>query len=622
MRGEIFITRKALITFLAFILCALQNTTLFADIITAPIDGRPVSLDYLKNLAQINGENFFAPDKDTLDIFPINENYSRFVKSDIVRKQIREQVSAANSENTTVIINTSSYMTGGLVGSRLGDNYGDFKEALNELENLTEEYDKPSYYVNLSMPRTLPETRMNTIWRDNKKYRGMGYYYIKNNPEIEDAKYISQKLSLVTPTQLIMEWSYVENKKSELGESSLTSWEKDFIKHFNSVYRAYEPYKTYLSKYVMPFSSVSEIFSRLMKMQEKGKIDEIIISNDDFQIPDFITYFNKKGADWIPKENGAPIKFSFARNYITKGPRCIYKLLKDSRGVYEASDALKGKSENVNFIFGTDEIPQLIYARDLSKRKNISSVFNVISTSESGSVGEFDVLKINSLVKNDINFISAGKKKTDGKIDLYIYDYSNKKISAESIIKEMEESKNKGKSVGLIEIFAPDVSASGKNTVFLTLLNNSKEKNGKLGINELACYSAWNTNANAIGLGVAHAQVFGITRENCADDKTFLKNHLNILAIHCAEDGFYTLKGKRALTNEKFVPVYEDTLKSEKLPPVIGSEEVISAFNGGKHAVKNKLYYADKFNLSEYNFPWGRLFECYLGFDCEIIEIS
>ena len=223
-------------------------------------------------------------------------------------------MSAANSENTTVIINTSSYMTGGLVGSRLGDNYGDFKEALNELENLTEEYDKPSYYVNLSMPRTLPETRMNTIWRDNKKYRGMGYYYIKNNPEIEDAKYISQKLSLVTPTQLIMEWSYVENKKSELGESSLTSWEKDFIKHFNSVYRAYEPYKTYLSKYVMPFSSVSEIFSRLMKMQEKGKIDEIIISNDDFQIPDFITYFNKKGADWIPKENGAPIKFSFARN--------------------------------------------------------------------------------------------------------------------------------------------------------------------------------------------------------------------------------------------------------------------------------------------------------------------
>ena len=116
MRGEIFITRKTLITFLAFILCALQNTTLFADIITAPIDGRPVSLDYLKNLAQINGENFFAPDKDTLDMFPINENYSRFVKSDIVRKQIREQVSAANSENTTVIINTSSDMTGGLVG--------------------------------------------------------------------------------------------------------------------------------------------------------------------------------------------------------------------------------------------------------------------------------------------------------------------------------------------------------------------------------------------------------------------------------------------------------------------------------------------------------------------------
>jgi len=51
---------------------------------------------------------------------------------------------------------------------------------------------------------------------------------------------------------------------------------------------------------------------------------------------------------------------------------------------------------------------------------------------------------------------------------------------------QLEESKNKGKSVGLIEIFSPDVSASGKNTVFLTLLKNSKEKNGKLGVNELA----------------------------------------------------------------------------------------------------------------------------------------
>jgi len=610
--------QKAAALLLMCVFCVSENIPAYAFVITAPIDGRPVSLDYLNNLSKLNDENFFAPDKDTLDMFPINANYSRLVKSELVRQQIREQVASANNEDTTVIINTSSYMTGGLVGSRLGDNYSDFNEALDELDSLTGEYDKPSYYVNLSMPRTLPETRMNTVWRDNKKYRGMGYYYIKNNPESEDCDYINKNLSQVTPTQLIMEWSYVENKKYELGEAKLTPWEKEFLYNFNRVYRSYEPYKTYLSKYVMPFSSVSEIFSRLMKMQESGKIDEITVSNDDFQIPDFITYFNTKNADWIPKENGTPIKFSFARNYITNGPRCIYKLLKDNRGASEASKALNGKSENINFVFGTDEIPQLIYARDLSKRYNTTADINVISTSKDSVVGEFDVLKTNSLIKNDINFISAGKKKTDGKIDLYMFDYGNKDISAESVIKEMEESKNKGKSVGLIEIFDSGVSASGKNTVFLTLLKNSKEKNGKLGINELACYSAWNTNANAIGLGVAHTQVFGIMKENCTNEETFLKNHLNILAIHCAEDGFYTLTGKRALTNEKFVPVYEDTLKSEKLLPVIGAEEVISAFNGGNYTIKDKNYFVDNFNISEYNFPWGRLFECCLGFECDV----
>ncbi len=619
---NIFSGQKTIAVLFSSLIIITESIPVSAGVITAPIDGRPVSLDYLSDIAEINGDSFFAPDKDTLDIFPINAGYSRFVKSDVVREQIREQVSSANNEDTTVIINTSSYMTGGLVGSRVGDNYSDVKEALGELESLTAEYDKPSYYVNLSMPRTLPETRMNSIWRDDKKYQGMGYYYIKDNPESEDYEYINKNLSLVTPSQLIMEWSYVENKKYELGEDALTKWEKEFINHFNRVYRSYEPYKTYLSKYVMPFSSVSEIFSRLLKMREEGKIDEIIISNDDFQIPDFITYFNGKGADWIPKENGTPIKFSFARNYITNGPRCIYKLLKDERGVYEASKSLNGKSEDINFIFGTDEIPQLIYARDLSKRKNVSSDINVISTSKDSAVGEFDVLKINSLVKNDINFVSAGKKKTEGKIDLYVFDYSNKDITSGTIIKQMEESKNKGNSVGLIEIFDSSVLASGNNTVFLTLLNNAKERNGKLGINELACYSAWNTNANAIGLGVAHSEVFGIMRENCTDEKAFLKSHLNLLAVHCAEDGFYTLKGKLALTNERFVPVYEDTLKSEKLPPVVGAEEVTAAFNDRKYIVKGKTYLTDNFNLSEYNFPWGRLFECYLNFGCDIKEVS
>lgn len=605
--------------FLFCVLCIMFfSVSVSGNVITAPIDSRPVSFDYLRNLAALNNEDFFAPDKDILDLFPANVGYSRFAKSKPVREQIRGKVAESDNEDTTVIINLSSYMTGGLVGSRCGDNYKDFNEALDELYSLASEYKNPSYYVNLSMPRTLPETRLNSIWRDNKNCRGMGYYYIKNNPECEDRVYIGSEFSNITPTQLIMEWSYVENKKNERGENSLMIWEKEFLNYFNKVYKQMEPYRTYLSKYIMPFSSVSEAFSKLMKMQKDGIIDEIIVSNDDFQIPNFITYFNTKNAEWIPREKGNPIKFSFARNYITNGPRCIYKLLKDERGANEAKKALSGNSESINFIFGTDEIPQLIYARDLSKRKNLSADFNIINTENASKVDTFDVISGSSLIRNSVNFVGAGKEKTSEKIDLYLFSYGNKNISAADIINKMEESKKDGKSIGLIELYDSGVLSSGENYLFKKLLYNAEEKNGGIGINELACYSAWNTNANAIGLGVAHAQVYGIMKQEAENKGEFLKNHLNVLAIHCSEDGFYTAWGKRKLTSEGMSFSQADTIKSERLLPYVGQNEVEKAFKGGKYIIDGNEYEVEDFYISDYSFPWGRLFECCLGFECKI----
>ena len=182
----------------------------------------------------------------------------------------------------------------------------------------------------------------------------------------------------------------------------------------------------------------------------------------------------------------------------------------------------------------------------------------VSTNNESDEVAQFDVLKINSLVKNDLNFICVGEKKTNTKLDIYVFDYNNKNISPMQILKQMNQSKNEGRDVGLIEIFNSDTYTSG-NQLFKSLLENSKNKSKDIGITELACYSAWNTNANAIGLGTAHAQVYGITKETTENPEAFLKAHLNLLAIHCGEDGFYTVQGKRLLTNERFVPVYEDT---------------------------------------------------------------
>lgn len=608
-----------LCVFLGFSVSYIYGGTL----ITAPIDSRPISTDYLGNLAAINGDVFITAEKDFLDIFPANTAYSRFAESQKVRDDIKQKVSEADKKDTTVIINTSSYMTAGLVGSRCGDNYRDYEKALDDLYLLITKHPNPSYYVNLSMPRTLPETRLNKIWRDDDKINGLAYYYLKYNENSPERNYIATKLARTTPEQIIMEWSYVENKKQELGAKNLTPWETDFLNYFNNVYKTYEPYKTYLGKYIMPYSLVSEIFSKLMKWQQDGLIDEIIISNDDFQLPNSIVYFNNLGENWIPKENGSPIKYSFARTYITNGPRCIYKLIKDSLGEEEVLASLSGKSENINFLFGTDEIPQLIYARDLSKRNNLTSDIKTISTSQNGNVAKFDVLSADNLLKNDINFISASNNKTKKQTHLYLFDYNNKTAGLSEILKQMDAVKKSGNNVGLIELFSSDVSASGENTLFKRLLSNSCEKTDTLGITDLSCYSAWNTNANAIGLGVAHAQVFGISEELSSkkenlSDEPFIKAHIKMLSQHIAEDGIYTVKGKRELTNERFVPVYEDTLKSEKLYNILETEKIISAFKNAEYNLNGKSYKVKNLTLTNYNFPWGRLFECCLDFNAEI----
>ena len=95
--------------FFTLIFAVMFALPVYADtIITAPIDGRPISDEYLGNLAQIGGDEFISVSKENLDFFSSYEPDNHLGKSDKVREELYSLVSKNNNDRTTVIINTSS----------------------------------------------------------------------------------------------------------------------------------------------------------------------------------------------------------------------------------------------------------------------------------------------------------------------------------------------------------------------------------------------------------------------------------------------------------------------------------------------------------------------------------
>lgn len=607
------------ILFIILFTIFMNITALAATLITSPIDSRPISMEYLENLVNLAGDDFFTVDKNNLDYFSDNASKNRFGNSKEVRKQIEQLAKKNNSENTTILINTSSYITGGLVGSRCAVNYEDYENTLSDFHNLLTNYQNPTYYVNLAMPRNLPETRNNAIWPSDEKIRGLGYYYLKYNKDSDAKDYISKKFYRVTPTQMLMEWGYVKNKKEELGQNNLTAWEKEYLDYMQTTYENSTTYASYLKAYQVPFEKTAALFESLLRWQKNGLLDEIIIGNDDFQLPDFINYMykNSKETDWIQTENNSPIKFSFSRTYMTTGKNSIYNRLKNMYGTEAAQQAINGNHDKINFIFGMDEIPQLIYARDLSKRKQITTQFDTTVFGEIQKVADYDVLNAQILLNNAINFTTAAENKTDNLLSLYLVDY-NGVIETETIINQMNDSYKSG-SVGLIELYSADVLNNGTNAVLQTLLSKSGNDT-ELSAVQLACYSAWNTNANAIGLGVAHAQVYGITKQFDFTASS-LESQIKILGQHILEDGSYILHTKRQLNREGFQPENKDTLISTSLYDILQPDSLMKAFKNTRYTIENQTYQVNSCALVDYKFPWGRLFDCYLELKVNVFSL-
>ncbi len=594
--------------FSLFMLCSVNAAT----IINVPIDSRPISCEYLENLAEIGRDDYISVSKENMDFFSSYEPDNHLGNSKEIRQELKEIVSKNNNSSTVVIINTSSYITNGLVGSRCGVNYEDYKDALSDLEALLTAYPEPKYYVNMPMPRSLPETRFNTIWPDDEKIKGIAWYYIQENPDTELKSELSSYIN-ITPEQAIMEYSYVENKAYELGgNNKLTKWERAYLSDFNFNYKTKEPYKKYVEYYKNTYVDCADIFAKLINLKEAGLLDEIVVSNDDLQLPNSITYFNSKGEDWIQKEEGSPIKYSFARTYSQIAPTSIMRIIKDKYGVDELTKAKLCKSNFVNIINGTDEVPQLIYARDYSKRKNLTPTINVVYNKVSENVGAYDVKRAGTVTNAAISFASGNVGKyTEKPVDMYIYNYASEG-NRDITVNNIRSSINKGNNTALIELFGTS-SVSNGNYIFEKLLSSDT-------LHKLSAYSAWNTNGNAIGLGIAQAQVFSVAREVSNSPHLTAKAQAEMLLQHFIEDGIYTARVKRELSNQGYKPNVEDRTHSQMLYEMLAPENIVNALKGHIIEVKGNNYEIKNITVDKTSFPWGRTFDILVESTAEVIS--
>lgn len=142
------------------------------------------------------------------------------------------------------------------------------------------------------------------------------------------------------------------------------------------------------------------------------------------------------------------------------------------------------------------------------------------------------------LAENARNFISANLSPSGDKTDMYIFDYTvcNENDKADFISKLSSSAENN--DVALIELYSHDVISSGSNFVFRQLLSDSAENNNSFGIADLTAFSAWNTSANAIGLGFANAGVYSLAKQHCTDFKAVTEGETKMLAQLFTMTGF------------------------------------------------------------------------------------
>ncbi len=611
-----------------------------SNIVTVPIDSRPISLEYLGNLVNLGGDNFISVDKSNLDKNTIKENYISG-NSQKVRADLENIVSQNNTVNSSVIINTSSYLYDGLIDTRTTKDEKQMEQAIADLENLLTKYKNPTYYVHINFPRVLPDSRGSKIWVDNELIEGLGYYFVQTTSDITID--ISSVTQYVTPEQFLLEWAYVINKKYELGDENLDAWEILFLENFEEQYLNNDYYKIYIENYQNTFKQTAEVIKTLINFTNDEKIDELIISIDDFQLPDFIQMLaHHTDVEVERNEDGNPTKFNWARYYLEVAPDSVYNYQQNSPDNVE--DSILGRGKFINYIYGTDEIPQLIYARDLAKRTQITTEFLPINTLYTindeeayNEMGMFDLASTKELYNQRINYVTCaapnnknffGVTKTDtGKpFQFYLNKYEHhqkaedKKL-LEFLVHDIYTNYNEGTHVGVIELYNQNLGLRQKRTLVKMLQDKNLLESLELdnNINQLAVYSSWNTEGNAIGLGVAHAQVFGIINELPLSNLEAWEQgkwHYKILLQHIIEDNHYTAGIKVNPHIKHYIGEEVDNINF-MLAQELEIAPLFNSFANSSLLIGEEQVSYSNYEISQLYFPWERTYDLFVDIKVE-----
>lgn len=526
------------------------------NIVTAPIDGRPISLEYLRNLVYMGGDSFFSVDKAYLDKGPTDAQRGFiFGNPSAVRSNLALLVGARNLTSTIVIISTTSYINGGLVASRVPTSYNEAAGALSDLDLLTTNYSNPVYYISVPMPRNQPDPRFD--WPLITDY-GLPYFYNNDPANIAAGKSIPS--GNFTPetnlfVNLLTEWAYVSDK--QVSGYKLSTWENQFKTYFESKYltSSVSPQYngvSYLTIYENLYRSAGNLIKALIDRKRSGKIDELIIGIDDINLP---TFYARYPSLATKDDAGAPMKFGWPRKYLNE--------VKAYHGtLYNRDDVILGEngdSTAINYISGVDEIPQLIYARDLTRRTGFRTNFIVDYTQEKNPtlsktyVGANDLLSSEATINQRLNFVTKrgypAKVSRPFRLFVHNWDTSGAMLrnafgtvpaapyplpepAAVNFARTVFNHFSKNENVGILDL------ATGK--VDWQLFRALGMISG-YNRTQLACYSGWNTVGNAAGLGIAHAQVFGILDYYNAV-RGMWSWHACLLSQHLLEDGIYNTK--------------------------------------------------------------------------------
>lgn len=552
--------------------------------INVPLDSRPIGREYIQNLAVTAGYNYLeiSSGLDSAN----GDNVYRAGNPTTVQNSLANTVRSNNYTDTTVVINTSSYFHGGLVANRLPSAYANMDQKISSLKTLLSTYTRPTYYVIMQVPRTIPDTRTIAFpsgVTSTTKVDGLEAYYNKAN---------KKTATQVTFEQALLDWSYLYFYQKAGNTLPQDAYVRNFYNDF------YAKYKTYLDAYINVYEQSYLYLNQLYTMKNQGYKFNLIISSDYYVTSNFINNnAGKTGFSWIKKDSaGKAIPYcgtyylaNFAEIYSTFGP----------------------------VVSGTETTTYLVLAADLMKRNGTGVDFITRDPSTNGGLnglvpaaqGYYDRKNTKDLITEKTEYINRYVRNTDLAVNFYIFnsavtsniqaDYAN------SMINNVYQRMNTQKDYPVAMI---DLSGKFDETVFNAFLRNSNRNNS---IYDLAYCGGIYSASGSLDMALAASSVAAVLNADLA--KTNGTNS-------------FTRERINAYNRTKLVAVSGDIVYNNKIRPqsnfnaslnnrVIYSNgaqnsgtNLMNLFTSKTYRIGNLDYSYTSASMSASS-PWNRAFE-------------